>query len=622
MTIEQLPFDPAEFGESPFEDAAAIAFDGLSRRPEYAEYPPLNLREVHITRMLGFEDTRIVLNPFNVLVGANNSGKSSLLRVVRFAYSLLRLHVDRVDADVVHLAQGRNLEDSSLPVAEVRDLWNNGVRRVGNDWVYATVELVLEDGPTIKFGLKSPFGHATSRVLSDREIPRDIYDRLVARPFVYIPYSVGAVIHEEYRTPVRVDALVAGGHVHEVIRNVLLVMQQTGSMDDLREILSHFAFEGDLGAVSFDETLDQFISVAYKGGVNHDLFNVGAGFLQVLQVLAFIVHQRPGVALVDEPDAHLHSSLQRTLIDILRRTSTELGVQVLVATHSKEIVNYVDPQDLVVVDRSAAHIEGLAPHQSAIAILEGLGSIDSVDAYQVITSRRVLLVEGKTDPKLLHGFAAKRALGVFEGDSRIVAVVTDGDSTPMARSDLRVLEEMLGSEVKSLQLRDRDARTEDHIAAIEGSVRRPLRIWRRDCIESYLLVPSAIARIVASEAQLKLDDVLPRVDELRDECLVALGDETFDRVATRWRTETQRLEDRYVEVAEANQVARTLLADEDFRLRATSGKSLLAALRLEIQRIWGVSFGNQRLLDEIAEDEVDPEIWEVLDAVTGLADSA
>jgi predicted ATPase len=139
--------------------------------------------------MLGFENATVYPDDFTVLVGANNSGKSSLMRAISFAQTLLRVHVEREDAEHVVLARGRNLDDSLLPVPEVKDLWYGGIRRVGNDWVMAEIELEFETGLVLGFGLKGPFGHATSRLLDDssRQVSRADFDRLTAYPIVYVP---------------------------------------------------------------------------------------------------------------------------------------------------------------------------------------------------------------------------------------------------------------------------------------------------------------------------------------------------------------------------------------------------------------------------------------------------
>jgi hypothetical protein len=615
---EQQLFDPGDFGAELFEDATRDAFPAFVM-PEGQELPaPLRLRRIRLERVLGFQECTVDVQDFNILVGANNSGKSSLLRIIRFGYTLLHAHFHRADEESAYLVRGRNLDDSLLPVAEVRDLWFGGIRRSGNDHLLARIEMQFEEGLTIEFGLKSPFGHATSRLISDSTtIERSLWNRLVARPIVYVPSSVGVVAHEEYRTPVRVDSLVAGGHVHEVLRNLLLSLQESGRLSALDSLIGRF-FNAGLGVVAFDAASDQFIRTTYRAEAEHDLFNVGAGFLQILQVLAFLVNQQPGVLLVDEPDAHLHSSLQRTAVDVLRAASADLGMQVLVATHSKEIINYVDPDNLLVVDRAASHLEGLGSHETAISVLESLGSIDSVDAFYVLRTRRLLLVEGKSDTKVLHGIATKRGMRLFEGDSRVVAIETGGDSTPAARSDLSIVEQIIGAGVDSLQIRDRDSRIDDHIAYEEAVSPRPVHFWRLGSIESYLVVPDALVRLVVTDTGLEAREAASAVADVIETAVASLADDSFDRVSTTVRDFLSRTESRGVEVAEANRRARQALQQEGALFRLAKGKLLLAKVRFELQDRLGVTFGTQRLIDEIDEAEVAEEVWEVLDRIAAL----
>lgn len=339
-------FDPAEFGDEATEEAARgeSAFRSIAKsRAEATHASPHQIRKIRLANILGFVDSTIYPDRFTVMVGANNSGKSSLMRAVGFAQTLLRVHVEREEDTRVVLARGRNLGDPLLPVPEVKDLWHQGIRRRGNEWVMAEIEIEFEDGLQIGFGMKGPFGHATSRLLDNsyREIPREVFDQLVAYPIVYVPSSVGVVDREEYRTPARILSLIAGGRAHEVLRNLLLDLEREGRLTEVADVIAEY-FSGTIDQVSFESSVDEYIHVSYKEDSDHDLFSAGAGFLQVLQLVTFLVHERPGILMVDEPDAHLHSSLQRLVVDVLRRASQDLSIQVLLATHSKEIINYVD----------------------------------------------------------------------------------------------------------------------------------------------------------------------------------------------------------------------------------------------------------------------------------------
>jgi AAA ATPase-like protein len=52
---------------------------------------PPTLRRVWLRNFKSFEDFTVELGRFNVLVGANNSGKSTLLQGIDLLYTLLKL---------------------------------------------------------------------------------------------------------------------------------------------------------------------------------------------------------------------------------------------------------------------------------------------------------------------------------------------------------------------------------------------------------------------------------------------------------------------------------------------------------------------------------------------------
>ena len=128
-------FELDDFGAEALEEPASegVFAELAATRAGQGEGAPIRLARIRLANILGFKEATIHPEEFCVLVGANNSGKSSLMRAVSFAQTLLRVHVERQDGDEIVLARGRNLDDALLPVPEVRDLWYGGLRRTGNE---------------------------------------------------------------------------------------------------------------------------------------------------------------------------------------------------------------------------------------------------------------------------------------------------------------------------------------------------------------------------------------------------------------------------------------------------------------------------------------------------------
>lgn len=551
--------------------------------PASGDQPP-RLRALQLRNFKGFADFTIELGDFNVLAGANNAGKSSVLQGMNLISTLLRLHLEGDGlAD-----RGRTAPVSIFPVANLRDLWHARATRKGNTPVAAEVGAEFSDGSHVRFGIRSLFGGANSRVESQAGMDGERLRALLAHPIVWVPSAVGIVRDEEYRTPARREALLNAGRHNEVLRNYIVDLRNNRPerFERLLDIL-RARFDATLEDVNFDESLDQFVSLDYRSGeVRHDLFSAGSGFIQVVQLLLFVLSKDAGVVVLDEPDAHLHSSMQRIVVEILEDVARSQGFQVVTATHSKEIINFVDPSRLILVEPGAQTAAPVSDVVTPMTVLKSLGSIDNVDAYALLKNRRVFFVEGKTDELVLGRMAATLGLHLFTGDDRIVCLAVGGADKFEHVSQLDVIEGLLDRKLATLEVRDRDARLEERCATLAANSPRGLHVWSRDSIESYLVEPRVIARTVNSilRERGRPETATPEaIEHLIGNLCEELRDETTDRVAQRLVDDAFRFDSERLAVQSANETAREVVRDAwptlETRLQFVSGKRLLAALR-------------------------------------------
>jgi len=239
--------------------------------------------------------------------------------------------------------------------------------------------------------------------------------------------------------------------------------------------------------------VDGFRLKRYPGYNKRDLMVEGSGFLQWLSVFALATDPAIDVLLLDEPDAHLHPSLQDQLLESLTELAPAQEKQVLIATHSSEILRNAEPSRILHISRGRGRY--LRDEQQKAGMLVGLGSEYAPRIDGAKRTKRILFVEGRSDVAILMVLAEKLALA---WPMSWVEWTTNRTQKERKQIFLALQEEI--PDLRALSLRDRDdERAEDVGAdlidptASESGGFFPRR-WRRRYIESYLVWPPAIAK--------------------------------------------------------------------------------------------------------------------------------
>ncbi len=140
-----------------------------------------------------------------------------------------------------------------------------------------------------------------------------------------------------------------------------------------------------------------------------EIFWSGFGFQVWCQMLTFIVRaEEDSLLIIDEPDIYLHSDLQRQLVEILR----QLPADILIATHSTEIISEADPGDLLVINKKVHSAKRIKNPTQLQTIFGVLGSNLNPTLTQLAKSKRAIFVEGK-DFRILSAFSRKNWKSIF-----------------------------------------------------------------------------------------------------------------------------------------------------------------------------------------------------------------
>lgn len=475
------------------------------------------LKRVELENFKAFERLSATFGQSTFVVGPNNAGKSTLLSALRLASGLLRqasrLGPDRTGTFKASQYLGYGFDAERLGLVE------ENLRHEFRD-VETSIHLVFDGGAHLRAvwpaGMDeddrpaSPFFFVE---VDNRPQPRTPAAVRAAFPTLgVVPMLAPIERTETVLDPKTVKRDVGGRLSSRHFRNELHLLSEE-EFEQYRQLVRRRAPEIEL------RSLDLRMA---PGGMQLDLFYEDEGHrvpkeicwagdgLQVwLQVLYQINRLRDvDVLILDEPDIYLHADLQRRLVQILE----ELDAQTILASHSPEVLGEAHTENVLWVDKSRRRAvrgsDGLTFSADAI------GSQFNVRIARALRSSVALFVEGK-DMKIIRSLARTAGADRIADETGLAVVPLDGFSNRTNVTPFKILvDEFLEGSVKSFVILDRDYRSEiacRSIVAEFDSIGIGCHIWGRKEIESYLLVPAALARVSGlrqADASSILDDVV------------------------------------------------------------------------------------------------------------------
>lgn len=195
----------------------------------------------------------------------------------------------------------------------------------------------------------------------------------------------------------------------EVATHLSKAMPRAIATEDLAVRTASDPANGVLGSVSmfFD-----------RAGEHVPLSEQSDGVRQLMSMTLFdLAEGTANVVAIDEPELHLHPSSQRTLAELF----SDAANQKILVTHSPYIVQRFEPSDIVAVSPDGVCNQLAADKLTAIEKLRT--NWWSPRLLEVLTARFALIVEGASDRAIVEAVA--RLMGV--GLDRLGAVVFDLD---------------------------------------------------------------------------------------------------------------------------------------------------------------------------------------------------
>jgi energy-coupling factor transporter ATP-binding protein EcfA2 len=334
-------------------------------------------------------------------------------------------------------------------------------------------------------------------------------------------------------------------------------------------------------------------------------------WLQIMWFLSFV--NAEDIVILDEPDIYMHADLQRKIIKLLIEENFE---QVIVATHSLEIISEVLPENILVVDRKRKVSKFTDSIPAVQKIIDNIGGVHNIQLTKLWKCKKCLIVEGK-DLKILR-HVHRTLFPTSENPLDIVPNMSIGGwgGWRYAIGSSMLLKNAADESIKTYCILDRDYYTKEQlldvfVKAEENDVK--LHIWQRKEIENYLIVPDAIYRIISAGTTSKKDINVKHVIEEINKICEEIKNDTFDAMANQIATVEKK------DYHKANQKARSILNESwtsfEKKVSLVSGKIVISKLSKWSQDNYQVSFNSEKIASELQNYEISPEIKELLEAI-------
>lgn len=301
----------------------------------------MKIRSITIERFKRLDHVSFDLEAANILIGGNNSGKSTIIQGVHFAFALFQ-SLNISNKWPAKTKKSTTITPSKLIYIPSDDPYSMGFggKLLEDNDKAIVLSFVFDTGDTVTLRVRK--GRITNILVEPDNVDFGRTLSTLASPYtVFSPGLAGVSRNETYVSDGVLLRALARGDANVVVRNILY---------RLKEKKEWAAFESDLAEIfpklkldiEYDPNIDQFIEVTViEDGTNITLDLAGTGLLQSIQILAYLHLFSPKLIILDEPDSHLHPNNQRLLCALLSSISIERGVQVLLTTHSRHVLDTI-----------------------------------------------------------------------------------------------------------------------------------------------------------------------------------------------------------------------------------------------------------------------------------------
>lgn len=360
------------------------------------------IKQISITNFRCYEQSTITFNGTSILVGRNNAGKSTMIEALKIISSVTRKYktlrfiappewVDNEESyGVSPSVENMNISDRGIfhmygnPPAIIEAIFSNGtsIKAYVGECLNIFAVIIDEGGCYIR----------NSKEAKNVEIP-----------VIEVLPQISAVMDtERIIKKATVDGNKATRLASRNFRNQLYYYNDAFPM--FRNLVEA-TWEGlkvspiETAYVNDGQVLQFYVRVH---NFEAEIAWMGHGLQMWIQTMWFVSQCSPNaIVVLDEPDVYMHADLQRRLVRLI----SPMFSQLVIATHSLEIIEEVTSDSIIPVDSTKKTIRPIGNETPLQFLTKHLGSTFNIDLARIFISSQFVFWDGDDNSrKILSAF--------------------------------------------------------------------------------------------------------------------------------------------------------------------------------------------------------------------------
>lgn len=558
------------------------------------------IRNIYINNFRCFKTTTITLKQLTIMVGKNNAGKSTLIEALRIVsvisnriYNLNFKPAPQWVGDNSLYGISPSIENLNISTQNIFYLYGNPPANINvifdNN---VEIHVFIGEGAEVFATL---YDHNRILVLNKKMLKN-----ILVPPINILP-QISPVLSEEKIIKKRtVQANILTKLSSRNFRNQIYYYNE--DFNKFKELTESTWHGLSIDNITFGG--DNLSLMIRDNSFTAEIGWMGHGLQMWLQTMWFLGRSAlDSTVILDEPDVYMHADLQRKLIQIIKTKYK----QIIIASHSVEIMSEVEPNNILLVDKQKETQSYANKAPIVQKIIEDIGSVHNIEIVRLFSSKKFLIVEGdKDDIKMLGIFQSimypqtnepfdivpKTYVDGWGGWQRVI-----GSSNVLNNNSLNINTYCIfDSDYHTLTQKE-----ERYEEAKKHGIN--LHIWEMKEIENYTLIPNVIYRYINNKKRngvISLDIVNSKLDAI----LEGYKEELYSDYATEIQNN-----DRSLVLKTALIRAKEIVNSKwNVRLSIVPGKKVVKDLSSWSQEEFGVSFSPFHLAREFNIDEIPYEL--------------